>query len=156
MGGLASTNITINAVRARSCLGRLARSASLHRFSGLSHQNVAQFARSRLFRYYFQMWQPMRRQQAMIAQEVDSAEPKARDSVRSFGTTGQKWTEKQCLSKFLRDTLRHLREGGVDDIVLLGPSPAWQPSLPMAVYQYWLEKAELPMDCRMRGTLPVG
>ena len=80
----------------------------------------------------------------MIAQEVIRLKPKRVIMFAYWAQRVENWKKLPYLSNFLGDTLRHLREGGVDDIVLLGPSPAWEPSLPMAVYQYWLEKAELP------------
>lgn len=43
----------------------------------------------------------------------------------------------------LQRTLHALR-GSIDDVVLVGPSPSWAPSLPEAVFKFWREKGALP------------
>jgi hypothetical protein len=43
----------------------------------------------------------------------------------------------------LRNTLHKLRSG-IDDVILIGPSPAWQPSLPEVVFKFWSEFGTLP------------
>ena len=43
----------------------------------------------------------------------------------------------------LDNTLREVR-ANVRDVILLGPAPAWQPSLPEAIMKYWGETRDIP------------
>jgi peptidoglycan/LPS O-acetylase OafA/YrhL len=57
--------------------------------------------------------------------------------------TGAKWQSDTKLIEALRRTLRKLRSG-VDDVVLIGSTPLWPPSLPEVVFKYWSDHGVLP------------
>jgi peptidoglycan/LPS O-acetylase OafA/YrhL len=53
------------------------------------------------------------------------------------------WKEAPKHQQLLRATLKALRQNG-DNVVLVGLSPFWWPSLPDLVYKYWSKSGELP------------
>jgi peptidoglycan/LPS O-acetylase OafA/YrhL len=53
------------------------------------------------------------------------------------------WQNDRTRLPALQRTLHTLRSS-IDDVVLVGPSPSWQPSLPEAVFKFWTEKGALP------------
>jgi hypothetical protein len=53
------------------------------------------------------------------------------------------WQNNVALVAALQKTLHALRHS-IDDVVLIGPSPSWQPSLPEIVFKFWSEKGALP------------
>jgi peptidoglycan/LPS O-acetylase OafA/YrhL len=56
----------------------------------------------------------------------------------------ENWRSDQRLLGVLRDTLGRLR-AGIDDVVLVGPSPSWQPeNLPAVVFKFWSDVGSLP------------
>jgi peptidoglycan/LPS O-acetylase OafA/YrhL len=55
----------------------------------------------------------------------------------------ENWKREPELQEGLRATLSVLRQGA-DDVVLVGRSPYWWPSLPDLVYRYWSKAHELP------------
>lgn len=53
------------------------------------------------------------------------------------------WQSDQKLKETLQHTLHNLRSG-VDDVILIGPSPSWPPSLPEVVFKFWSDFGVLP------------
>jgi SGNH domain (fused to AT3 domains) len=53
------------------------------------------------------------------------------------------WKREPHLQNNLQLTLQTLRRS-VDDLVVVGPSPYWSPSLPDLVYRSWARSHELP------------
>ncbi len=53
------------------------------------------------------------------------------------------WQHNRTFMSALQNTLHALRNG-VDDVVLVGPSPSWPPSLPEVVFKLWTETGALP------------
>jgi peptidoglycan/LPS O-acetylase OafA/YrhL len=53
------------------------------------------------------------------------------------------WQSDPKLTESMRLTLHKLRSG-IDDVILVGPSPAWLPSLPQTVFEFWSKFGALP------------
>jgi peptidoglycan/LPS O-acetylase OafA/YrhL len=78
---------------------------------------------------------------AAVVEEILKIKPKR---VILFGLwPGTTWQPDPTFNESLRFTLHRLRQG-IDDVILIGPSPTWSPGLPDAVLTYWLKHRVLP------------
>jgi peptidoglycan/LPS O-acetylase OafA/YrhL len=83
---------------------------------------------------------------AAVAEEILRIKPKR---VILFGLwPGTTWQADPTFNEALRFTLHKLRQG-IDDVILIGPSPIWSPGLPDAVLAYWLKHRILPDRLRL-------
>jgi peptidoglycan/LPS O-acetylase OafA/YrhL len=58
------------------------------------------------------------------------------------------WQSDPKLNEALQHTLHKLRQG-IDDVILIGPSPEWPPNLPDVAFRFWSKYGVLPDRIRM-------
>jgi hypothetical protein len=60
------------------------------------------------------------------------------------------WQSDRSLVPALQKTLQTLHDG-INDVVLVGPSPSFPPSLPEVVFKFWIEHRSLPNRIKIAG-----
>jgi peptidoglycan/LPS O-acetylase OafA/YrhL len=80
---------------------------------------------------------------ALVADEIIRLKPKRLILFARWLLQFPTWSGQPTLATKLETTLRKLKNG-IDDVILLGPSPYLFPDVPELVYQYWKRSGELP------------
>jgi hypothetical protein len=80
---------------------------------------------------------------AAIVDEILRLKPRRAILYGFWMGTGARWQSDTKLIEALRRTLRKLRSG-VDDVILIGSTPLWPPSLPEVVFTFWSDHGVLP------------
>jgi hypothetical protein len=80
---------------------------------------------------------------AAIADEILRLKPRRVILFGAWLLHSTNWQSDTKFNKQLRRTLHKLRSG-LEDIILLGPSPSWPPSLPAIASKFWLDFGALP------------
>ena len=79
----------------------------------------------------------------LIIDEILRVKPKRVILFGAWLFQSTNWQSDTRFNEALRQTLHKLR-GRIDDIVLIGPSPYWPPSLPYVVFKFWSDFRILP------------
>jgi lysophospholipase L1-like esterase len=80
---------------------------------------------------------------AAVLDEIIRIKPKRAILFGAWRVRSINWQSNTIPVEPLRHTLQKLRSG-VEDIIVLGPSPDWPPTLPEVVFKYWADFKALP------------
>lgn len=79
-----------------------------------------------------------------ILQKINEEKPKTVILFAAWLNYPVKWGEEWPFANALRQTIRGLHAAGIEDVLVLGPAPFWDPALPTAAFTYWSEHGLLP------------
>jgi SGNH domain (fused to AT3 domains) len=80
---------------------------------------------------------------AAVMREILRLRPRRVILFGAWHSHSTNWQRDPKWNESLQRTLHELRSG-IDDVILLGPSPRWPPSLPVVVFRFWSKFGALP------------